>query len=137
MYQFELLLGLLVLVAALAILAPRLRVPYPILLVVGGIVLALVPGLPEFQIEPDLVLLIFFPPLIYVSAIQLSPGELRVNLRPIASLAIGLVLATLAAVAWVAHGVIPGLMWGPAIVLAAILANTDPIVATMVADQLH
>ena len=105
----EVALGLLLAVAALAALARRLEVPYPILLVLGGLALGFVPGLPEIGLDPDLVFLLFLPPLVYYEALFASPRDLRANLRPILLLTLGLVAITTCAVAVVAHALVEGL----------------------------
>jgi NhaP-type Na+/H+ or K+/H+ antiporter len=105
----ELILILLVVAAALAVAAERLDVPYPILLVVGGLGLAFVPGLPAVHIDPELVLLLFLPPLLFAAAWFTSWRDFAANRRPIALLAVGLVVVTTTAVAWAAHAVIPGM----------------------------
>jgi Na+/H+ antiporter len=128
--------GVLALVAVLLLLAQVLRVPYPILLTIGGLGIGFVPGLPNLQLEPDLVLLIFLPPLLYSAAFFSSLRDLRANLRPIASLSIGLVAATTAAIALVAHAVVPGMPWAAAFVLGAVLSPTDPVAATAIARRL-
>ena len=127
----------LILVAAVALLiaAQALRVPYPILLVVGGLGLGMVPGMPEVQLEPDLVLLVLLPPLLYAAAFFTPLRELRRNVKPITVLAVGLVLATTVAVAIVAHEAL-GFDWAPAFVLGAIVSPTDPIAATAIARRL-
>ena len=117
---------LLVGTAALAVLANVIRVPYPITLVVGGLALGFIPGAPEIELEPDVVLLIFLPPLLYGAAFFTSLRDLRANARPIALLSIGVVLATMVAVAAVAHHVI-GLGWPEAFVLGAIVSPTDAV----------
>jgi len=118
--------GLLVAVAALAVLALVIRVPYPITLVVGGALIGLLPGVPEVKLDPDLVLLIFLPPLLYGAAFFSSLRDLRKNARPIALLSIGLVFATMGAVALVGHAVV-GLGWAEAFVLGAIVSPTDAV----------
>src|SRR5918994_141714 len=128
-------LGLLVAVAVLATLATRLAVPSPILLVLGGSALGFVPGLPPVELDPELVFLLFLPPLLYVSALFTSWRDFRANVRPITLLAVGLVLMTTFVVAAVAHTVI-GLPWGAAFVLGAIVSPTDAIAATTVAQRL-
>lgn len=125
--HFELILvGLLATVAALAVLANLSRVPYPILLVLGGVAIGFVPGIPHVELEPNVVLVIFLPPLLYAAALFVSVRELRKNLRPIGLLAIGLVLATTVGVALVAHYVV-GLSWPVAFVLGAIVSPTDAV----------
>src|SRR5829696_8302938 len=135
MPQIELIVGLLVAVAALATLAARIRVPYPILLVIGGSVLGFVPRLPEAELEPEIVFLLFLPPLLYVSALFTSWRDFRTNIRAISLLAVGLVLMTSFVVAAVVHAV-AGLPWAAAFVLGAIVAPTDAIAATTVAQRL-
>jgi CPA1 family monovalent cation:H+ antiporter len=111
------------------------RVPYPIFLVLGGLALGFVPGLPPFEIAPEAIFLIFLPPLLNAAAFAFSPRDLRDNLRPITLLAVGLVLATMFAVAFLAHAVI-GLPWAAAFVLGAILAPTDPVAAEAIFSRL-
>jgi CPA1 family monovalent cation:H+ antiporter len=118
--------ALLVAAAGLAVLARVVNVPYPITLVVGGAVIGFVPGVPEVELDPDLVLLIFLPPLLYGAAFFTSLRDLRQNARPIALLSIPLVFATMCAVALLAHEVI-GLSWGEAFVLGAIVSPTDAV----------
>ena len=122
-------------VAALATLARRVGVPYPILLVLGGLGLAFVPGLPTVELEPDVVFLVFLPPLLFSAAFLTSWRDFRGNLRPIGLLAVGLVLVTTVAVAAVAHWVV-GLSWPAAFVLGAIVSPTDAIAATAIAQSL-
>ena len=129
-------LGLLTVVAALLASAPALRVPYPILLVLGGLALGLVPGVPELELEPELVLFGVLPPLLYGAAFFTSLRDLRANARPIGLLAIGLVIVTTLGVALVAHAVVDGLTWPAAFVLGAIVSPTDPIAATAIARRL-
>ncbi len=135
MPQLEIILGLLVAVAALATLAARLRIPYPILLVIGGSLLGFVPGLPRVELDPELVFLLFLPPLLYVSALFTSWRDFRANVRAISLLAVGLVLMTTVVVAVVVHFVI-GLPWAASFVLGAIISPTDAIAATAVAQRL-
>jgi monovalent cation/hydrogen antiporter len=130
------LVGLLLGVGVLVVLAPVLRIPYPILLVLGGLALAFVPGLPEFELRPEVILLGFLPPLLYSSAFFTSVRDLRTNLRPVSLLAIGLVAATMAGVAVVAHWLVDDLTWPAAFVLGAIVSPTDPIAATSIGRRL-
>jgi Na+/H+ antiporter len=121
-----LVLGLLLATAALAVVARLIRVPYPITLVLGGCVIGFVPGVPNVELDPDLVLLLFLPPLLYGAAFFTSLRDLQANARPIALLSIGLVFVTMGAVALVAHEVI-GLGWGESFVLGAIVSPTDAV----------
>jgi CPA1 family monovalent cation:H+ antiporter len=118
--------GLLLAIAGLAVLAGILRVPYPVTLVLGGAVIGFLPGVPSVELDPDLVLLIFLPPLLYGAAFFTSVRDLRRNAKPIALLSIPLVLVTMGAVALVAHEAV-GLAWGPAFVLGAIVSPTDAV----------
>ena len=135
MQQIEIILGLLLAVAALATLATRLKIPYPILLVIGGSALGFVPGLPPVVLDPELVFLFFLPPLLYVSAIFTSWRDFRANIRAISLLAVGLVLMTTFVVGAVVHTV-TGIPWAAAFVLGAIVSPTDAIAATAVAQRL-
>jgi len=129
------LLGLLGAATALLALAPSVRIPYPILLVLGGLTLGLAPGVPKITLPPALVLVAVHPPLLYSEAFFVSLRQLRANARPISQLAVGLVLATTAAVAAVAHAYLQ-LSWPAAFVLGAIVAPTDPTAATTIARRL-
>src|SRR5947209_8041 len=137
MGQAELLIaGLLVAVAGLSTLARFLSVPYPIVLVVGGALLGFIPGLPEVALDPEVVLVVFLPPLLYGSSIYANFGDLRANLRALTLSTVGLVLATMCAVAWAAHALIPGLPWEAAFVLGAIVSPTDPLAAATIMRRL-
>src|SRR6266566_1656937 len=125
-------LALLVAIAILFEVAIRLGVPYPTLFVLGGAGLALVPGLPRVSLEPDLVLLVFLPPLLFAAAIETPIRDLRANLAPLARLSIGLVVFTTVVVAAVANAAIPSLGWPAAFTLGAIVAPTDALAATSV-----
>jgi CPA1 family monovalent cation:H+ antiporter len=132
-------LALLAIVAAVALLlvaAERTSIPYPILLVVGGLGLGFIPGIPDVQLPPDLVLIAILPPLLYGAAFFTSLRDLRENAFAITLLAIGLVLCTMVIVAVVAHELIPGLGWGEAFVLGAVVSPTDPTAATAIAERL-
>src|SRR6266481_6411757 len=127
--------GLLVAIVALATLATRLRLPYAVLLVLGGLLLGFVPGLPTITLNPELVLVLFLPPLIYSSAWLTSWREFRTSLRPILQLSLGLVLVTTLVIAVVAHA-IAGLSWPVAFVLGAVVSPTDAVAASAIAKQL-
>jgi len=117
--------------AGLNALANWLKVPYPIPLVIGGLVLGLVPGIPDIQLDPDLVLLVFLPPLLYASAFFADLRALRTDARVISLQAIGLVLATTAVVALIGHELM-GLPWAMSFALGAIVSPTDPAAATAI-----
>ncbi len=130
------LLGLLVAFTALLAAAPRLHIPYPILLVLGGLAVGFVPGVPTIQVPPQVVLIGVLPPLLYSAAFFTSLRDLRANRRPIALLSIGLVLTTTIGVAVVAHELVPALTWPAAFVLGAVVSPTDPLAATVIARRL-
>ena len=129
-------LALLVAVAALLALAPLLRIPYPILLVLGGLAIGLVPGMPTVELQPELIFFGVLPPLLYGAAFFTSLRDLRATVRPIGLLAIGLVAVTTVGVAVVAHAFVDGLTWPSAFVLGAIVSPTDPLAATTIARRL-
>ena len=112
------------------------RIPYPIVLVLGGAVLGFLPGVPDVQLNPDLVLVAVLPPLLYGGAFFTSLRELRANMKAIGLLAVGLVLVTMVAVAVVAHAVISGLGWAAAFVLGALVSPTDPTASSAIAERL-
>jgi monovalent cation/hydrogen antiporter len=128
------LLALVAGVTALTALAPALRVPYPILLVLGGLALGFIPGVPEISLPPELVLVGVLPPLLYSASFFTSLRDFRANLKPIGLLAVGLVVATMLGVAAVAH-LATGLSWPASFVLGAVVAPTDPIAATAIARR--
>ena len=134
MHEFEVILGLLVVVVGLAALADRLDVPYPILLVLGGLGLAFVPGLPIVELEPEIVFLLFLPPILFSAADFASWRDFRANLRPISLLAVGLVLTTTVAVA--GHAMVAGLSWPVAFVLGAIVSPPDAVATTAMVQRL-
>jgi CPA1 family monovalent cation:H+ antiporter len=129
------LLALLVSAAALLILAGPLRIPYPILLVLGGLLLGFGPGVPKLTMPPELVLVGILPPLLYVQAYFTGLRELRQNIRPISLLAVGLVGLTTVGVAVVAHA-ITDLGWAESFVLGAVVSPTDPIAETAIGKRL-
>ncbi len=133
--EIELFVFLLFAVAVLAGLGLRSGVPYPVALVLGGLVIGLVPGLPSPELDPDIVFFVFLPPLLYAAAIAVSAHELKANWAPITLLAVGLVMVTIGAVAAVANAVL-GVPWAAAFVLGAVLGPTDPVSAAAVLDRL-
>ena len=129
-------LALLVAVAGMLALAPALRIPYPILLVLGGLAIGLVPGMPTVELRPELIFFGVLPPLLYGAAFFTSLRDLKATVRPISLLALGLVVATTVGVAVVAHASVDGLTWPSAFVLGAIVSPTDPLAATAIARRL-
>lgn len=137
MYDIALILSLLAVVAGLVSLANRLSLPYPILLVVGGLILGFIPNqvLPDVVLEPDLFLFLFLPPLLYWEALHTSWRDFSANLRPIVSLAFGLVVVTTVGVAVIGHALL-GLSWPVSFVLGAIVSATDAVAASSIMASL-
>ncbi|HEY5086615.1 MAG TPA: Na+/H+ antiporter [Gemmatimonadaceae bacterium] len=132
MRELELILTLLAVSATVQMLARRLSVPYPSLLVIGGLALTFIPGLPRIDSDPELLFLIFVPPLLYWTALTTSVRELRDVIGPVARLSTVLVLLTMTVVAVVVHALSSEFSWASAFLLGAIVAPPDPIAATAV-----
>ena len=131
----QIMLFLLAVLVLVAVVAQRLKIAPSILLVVAGIALALVPGLPPIELAPELVLLVLLPPLIYSAGVSMSWREFRFNLRPIALLAFGCVVFTTCAVAAAMHYLL-GWQWGVAFLLGAIVAPPDVVAPLAIARRL-
>jgi monovalent cation/hydrogen antiporter len=129
-------LATLVAIAVLFEISRRLGVPYPTLFVLGGLLLAAIPGVPRVEFDPDLVLLVFLPPLLFVAATRTPIRELRANRVPVIRLAFGLTIFTMVVVAIVAYTLVPNLGWAAAFTLGAIVSPTDAIAATSVFRRL-
>jgi CPA1 family monovalent cation:H+ antiporter len=127
--------GLLVAIAVLSALARRLSIPYPIVLVAGGAVFGFIPGMPAVKLDPNVVLVVFLPILVYSSAFFANLSDIRAQLRGITLSSVGLVLVTMAAVAVVAHDVV-GIPWAAAFALGAIVSPTDPLAAALIMRSL-
>lgn len=137
-HELEILLLLLLLfVVGLGTLAQRLKTPYPIVLVIGGLILSVVPHVPQFALNPDIVFLILLPPLLFEAAFNTSWRDFRHNLVSILLLAFGLVGFTAAGVALAAHWIIPGFDWRIGLVLGAVVSPTDALAATSIAKRVH
>ncbi|WP_223839190.1 cation:proton antiporter domain-containing protein [Saccharopolyspora pogona] len=128
--------GLLVSVAVLAALARLMSIPYPIVLVLGGVLIGFVPGLPRVALDPEVVLVVFLPPLLYWAALSANFRDMRENLRGLVLSSVCLVLATMVAVAALVHALVPGLSWPAAFALGAIVSPTDPLAAGLVMRRL-
>src|SRR5438128_11590539 len=123
----ELFAALLVAVVLVALAARRLQgIPDAVALVIGGIVVGLLPFAPDVHLDPDVIFVVFLPPILYPSAFRFAAEDVRSNARPIAFLAVGLVLATMAAIAVAVH-LVAGIPWAAAFALGAVLAPTDPV----------
>ena len=129
-------LFVLVLLAAASALSQVTRVPYPIVLVIGGSLIGFVPHLPALHLEPEVVLFVFLPPLLYDAAYTSSVRDLRASARVITLSAVGLVLATTAVVATALHAAVEGLSWAAAFALGAIVSPTDPLAASQIGRRL-
>jgi Na+/H+ antiporter len=134
--EIEILVLLLIAIAAVGVVAKRSSIPPAILLVLTGVVLALIPGLPAVRLAPDLVLLLVLPPLIYSSAVAMSWREFRFNLRPISLLAIGCVVFTTVAAAAATHWLL-GLSWPVGFVLGAIVSPPDAVAPLSIARRMQ
>src|SRR5580704_4268150 len=135
--QLDEILVLLVAVAILALVGGKISLLYPILLVLGGLVLALIPGLPKMHLEPDLIFVLFLPPLLFPAALFTSWRDFHANLRPIALLAVGLVLFTTVSVGYFAHYLVAGLPLAAAFILGAIISPPDAVAATAITERLR
>ncbi|MGB6450188.1 MAG: Na+/H+ antiporter [Steroidobacteraceae bacterium] len=137
MLLFEIVIALLLIGALLALWADRIGVPYPALLALAGVALALIPGTPRVMLDPELALALFVAPVLLDAAYDASPRDLKKNLLPVASLAVVAVLLTVAAVAAVVHRLVPGIGWAAAVTLGAIVSPPDASAATTVLRKLR
>lgn len=135
-HSIQLVVALLAVVAAVAFAAGRLKVPAAILLVIAGVILALIPGLPTVRLAPELVLLLVLPPFIYSSSVAMSWREFQFNLRPIALLAVGCVVFTTVAAAAATHWLL-ALAWPVAFVLGAIVSPPDAVAPLSIARRMR
>src|SRR5690349_2259072 len=137
MGQAELLIaGLLVAVAGLSVLARRLSVPYPIVLVIGGALFGFIPGLPEVKLDPQVVLVVFLPPLVYGASVYANFNDFRANLRALTLSTVALVLATVGGGGRAAHEPHPGKAGAGGVGLGAIVSPTDPLAAAAIMRRL-
>ncbi len=137
MHPIEIVTGLLGLTTLLAVVARRIRMSYPILLVIVGLLIGWIPGLPPVSLSPDAVFLIFLPPLLYAAAWQIDNVELKLYSRSVSLLAVGLVLFTSTVVALIAHLIIPGFSLAQGYLLGAIIAPPDAVAASSVMQGLN
>jgi Na+/H+ antiporter len=132
----SLLLGLLCFIAVFAGAARRMGIPYPIMLVIAGLLLSIVPAIPHIGLSPDVIFLVFLPPLLYSAAWTLSWQEFMKNLVSIGWLAFGLVVFTVGTISYMAGFFLPDFDWKAGFLLGAVVAATDPIAATATARRL-
>jgi Na+/H+ antiporter len=124
------------LIVTLTALARKLPIPVPILQVGAGALIAMIPGVTVPELEPDLVFFVFLPPILWAAAFYTPLREFRANLRPITFLAVGLVIATTAAIAILARALIPEMPWPVAVALGAIVSPPDAVAATAIVSRL-
>jgi len=134
---FEIVLALVVVATVVAALADRLRAPAPSLLVIAGLAIGTIPGVPDVQLRPEVVAIGVLPPLLYAAAADVAVSELRRVLGSVSALAVGLVAASAVAVAFVTHAMFPQVSLAAAFVLGAVLASTDPIAVSALARSMH
>ena len=137
MLLLELVLCLMMCAVGLGWVARHFKFPYPIALVVGGLLLGLVPNLPQFPFDPQLILVIVLPPILYQAALLTSWNDFKANIRPISLLAIGLVIATTLAVGAALKLMVPSVPWAVAFVLGAIVSPPDAVAATTILSRLN
>ena len=137
MTEFELIVVLLAAAIPLVLLAERLGVAYPIVLVLAGLGVGFIPGLPAVVVPPDLILVIFLPPLLFSQAVSAPTRAFRVFATPILRLAFGLVVVTAAGVAAVTHALVPTLPWAAAVAFGAVVAPTDEVAFVAIAKQIR
>lgn len=137
MKPIEILVLIFCAVVGVVMLGRRLNLPYPIALVIGGLGLSLIPGLPTIRLQPELVFLVFLPPLLFAAAWFTSWHDFKANLRPIFLLAVGLVLFTTLVTGVVVHALIPGVPWAIAFAFGAIISPPDAVAATAIAKRVN
>jgi Na+/H+ antiporter len=136
MKPVEALVLLMCAVIGVVLIGRRLKAPYPIALVLGGLGISMIPGLPPLRIHPDIIFLVFLPPLLFAAAWFTSVHDLKANFRPIILLAVGLVLFTTVAVGFAVHALIPEIPLAAAFALGAIVSPPDAVAATSIAKRI-
>ncbi len=136
MENYSIVLFLLGVMIALSAMADKIRLPYPVLLIVAGIAIGFIPSLPQIELNPEIVFLLFLPPLLYDAAFNISFEEFKVNINTISTLAISLVFITATGIAVMAHYIIPGMTWPLAFVLGSVLSATDAVAAMSITKGL-
>lgn len=136
MENYSIVIFLLAVMIGLSAIAEKIKLPYPILLIVAGIAIGYIPSLPAISIMPEVIFLIFLPPLLYDAAFNISFEEFRTNLNTISTLAVSLVFITASGIAAVAYFLIPGMTWPLAFVLGSILSATDAVSAISITKGL-
>jgi Na+/H+ antiporter len=137
MHLLQVILFLLLCAVALGWIARHFNFPYPIALVIGGAALGFVPKLPQFPFDPEFILILVLPPILYQAALLTSWHDFKTNIRPIGLFATGLVIATTLAVGAALKLLIPDIPWAAAFVLGAIVSPPDAVAATAILSRLH
>ena len=136
MENYSIVLLILAILIALSAVADNIRIPYPILLVIAGMTIGFIPSLPAPDLNPEVIFLLFLPPMLYDAAFNISFKDFKININTIANLSISLVFLTVVGIAVVAHYCIPGMSWPVSFVLGAILSATDAVAAMSVTKGL-
>lgn len=136
MENYTIVIFILAVMIGLSALADKVKLPYPILLIVAGIAVGFVPSIPDIELNPEIVFLIFLPPLLYDAAFNIPFQTFKTNINTIGTLAISLVFITASGIAVLAHYIIPGMTWPLAFVLGAILSATDAVAAMSITKGL-
>ncbi len=137
MEHYSIVIFILALLIGLSAIADRIKIPYPVLLVIAGMAIGFIPVFPNIELMPEVVFLIFLPPMLYDSAFNISFRDFRTNLNTITTLSISLVFTTVVGIAVIAHYCIPGMTWSLSFVLGAILSATDAVAAMSVTKGLN
>jgi len=136
MENYSIVIFILAIMIGLSAIADKVKLPYPVLLIVAGIGVGFIPTVPNIELNPEIVFLIFLPPLLYDAAFNISYNTFKTNINTIGTLAISLVFLTASGIAVVAHYLIPGMTWPLAFVLGAILSATDAVAAMSITKGL-
>ncbi len=136
MENYSIVIFILAIMIGLSAIADKIKIPYPILLVIAGMAIGFIPALPKITLDPEVIFLIFLPPMLYDAAFNISFKEFKVNINTISTLSISLVFITVIGIAVLAHYCIPGMTWPLSFVLGAILSATDAVAAVSVTKGL-
>ncbi len=136
MENYSIVIFIMALMIGLSALAENIKIPYPILLIIAGIAVGFTPSLPDIELDPEIVFLVFLPPLLYDAAFNISFPDFKTNINTIGTLAISLVFITASGIAVIAHYLVPGMSWPLSFVLGAILSATDAVAAMSITKGL-
>jgi Na+/H+ antiporter len=136
MENYSIVIFIMAIMIGLSAIADKIKLPYPILLIVAGIAVGFIPNLPNIELNPEIVFLVFLPPLLYDAAFNISFDEFKTNINTISTLAITLVFITATGIAVIAHYLIDGMTWPLSFVLGAILSATDAVAAMSITKGL-